>query len=104
MVVQDASADARFAENPLVTGDPNIRFYAGAPPRYSSGSRVTGDPNIRFYAGAPLKTADGKRIGTLCVLDTAARAAPTTAEKAQLEALAARPVSAFERRNRRKLV
>ena len=79
MVVEDATADDRFATNPLVTGD----------------------PNIRFYAGAPLKTADGKRIGTLCVIDTAARRTPTDADKARLEALAARTVAAFERRSQR---
>ena len=31
MVVPDAAADARFADNPLVTGGPGIRFYAGTP-------------------------------------------------------------------------
>lgn len=31
MVVPDALADTRFADSPLVTGDPHIRFYAGAP-------------------------------------------------------------------------
>ncbi len=47
MEVPDATLDARFSTNPLVTDD----------------------PNVRFYAGAPLTNAEGHKIGTLCVLD-----------------------------------
>lgn len=47
MEVPDASLDSRFASNPLVTGD----------------------PNIRFYAGAPLTLASGENIGTMCVIN-----------------------------------
>ena len=46
-VVNDASKDARFADNPLVTGT----------------------PNIRFYAGCPIQDPKGFRIGTLCLTD-----------------------------------
>lgn len=51
LVVENATTDQRFADNPLVTGV----------------------PNIRAYAGHPLHSVDGSRVGTLCIIDQSPR-------------------------------
>ena len=72
MVVEGASRDARFAGNPLVVGEPHVRFYAGAP---------------IIVAGACL--------GTLCVLDRKPRPRPAPEVLGQLQELAALAASLF---------
>ena len=75
-VVTDATKDERFALNSLVTSD----------------------PGIRFYAGAPLRTPTGVQVGTLCIIDRMPRRALLPTEQQMLADLAALVVDEMELR------
>jgi PAS domain S-box-containing protein len=81
LVVQDATTDARFSANPLVT-EP---------------------PKIRFYAGVPLLTSSGHALGALCVVDTMPRDKPKSRDMDMLIALGAMASDALETSRRREL-
>src|SRR4029453_6024591 len=74
-VIPDTLADERFRENPLVVGE----------------------PWVRFYVGAPLVTHDGHALGGLCVLDRVPRTL-TPEQQAALEALSRQAVAQLELR------
>lgn len=75
LVVEDALKDVRFHDNPLATGA----------------------PHVKFYAGAPLILRNNIRIGTLCVIDDHARPLSTSQRQA-LEALARQVITQLELR------
>jgi CheY-like chemotaxis protein/signal transduction histidine kinase len=82
LLVPDATADVRFKDNPLVTGP----------------------PHIRFYAGAPLECPEGYKLGTLCLIDIKTRPDGLSLEEKQnLRELASLVVDAMVGRRREKM-
>lgn len=86
MFVPDAAKDSRFRDNPLVTGE----------------------PGIRFYAAYPLKSAEGAPLGAICVIGGEPRSALTAEQHQTLQTLADAAMAMLERfridRNSRQFV
>jgi CheY-like chemotaxis protein/signal transduction histidine kinase len=82
LIVPDATIDPRFCDNALVTGP----------------------PNIRFYAGAPLLCPEGYKLGTLCLIDTKTRPDGLDLDdKQSLREMASLVIDAMVERRREKL-
>ncbi len=67
------SRDVAFCAHTIMSDDVMVVEDAHSDPRFRNNPLVTGNPHLRFYAGAPLVFAPGLRIGTMCVADTQPR-------------------------------
>jgi PAS domain S-box-containing protein len=71
--LRELARSTSFCNHTIASDRPFLIPDTHADPRFASNPLVTGEPNIRFYAGQPLRAPDGSPIGTLCILDQQAR-------------------------------
>lgn len=71
--VQETPRDISFCGHAILGNDAFVINDASKDPRFSDNPLVTGVPHIRFYAGQPIRTTHGFKIGTLCLIDSQPR-------------------------------
>ena len=98
---EETSRDIAFCSHAILQSDVFEIPNATLDPRFHDNPLVTGAPDIRFYAGAPLITPSGHAIGTLCAIDSKPRKLTET-QKASLQTLSKSVVAHLElkRKNR----
>lgn len=83
LTVREIPRAVSFCGHAILKDQPFIVNDARSDPRFAGNPLVTGEPGIRFYAGYPVRGPEGGRIGTLCVIDRR----PRTLEPADLGTL-----------------
>ncbi len=81
--ISETPRSISFCAHALVSDGPLVIPDARRDPRFSDNPLVTAEPYIRFYAGQPLADAQGMKLGTLCILDHR----PRTLSQADLDLL-----------------
>ena len=92
---RSTSRDVAFCGHTILESSPLIVPDARRDPRFTDNPLVTGEPHIRFYAGASLVTPDGYPIGTICVLDRTPREFSATHSQ-RLQTLAGQVMARLE--------
>lgn len=103
VTISETSRDISFCAHAILRNDLLIVPDATQDERFKNNPFVTSEPKIRFYAGAPLVTPDGHALGTLCVMDKVPRTLRSEQQQA-LRVLAHHVVAQLElRRHAREL-
>jgi two-component sensor histidine kinase len=95
--IRETPLDVSICSHVLLRNDPLVVDDLAADPRFTCNPLVTGAPNLKFYAGVPLATADGVPLGSLCILDFKSRTL-TTEQVGVLQALARQAMGHIELR------
>lgn len=99
LAIDETHRDVSFCAHAIAPSSPEIFVVPDAvkDERFAANPMVTSEPNIRFYAGAPLITPDNHSLGTLCVVDRKPRQL-SSQQLAALNALARQVISQLELR------
>lgn len=87
--VPETARDISFCQYVIAESEPVMVPDAQVDPRFEQNPLVTGEPHIRFYAGVPLRAYNGAVLGTLCIIDRKPRPTLTPRELERLEDFAA---------------
>ncbi len=87
--IPETDRDVAFCAHAILGDDVFIVLDTTKDPKFSDNPLVTGEPHVRFYAGAPLITPNGIKLGTFCIIDYTPRARFTDDDQAALQDLAA---------------
>lgn len=84
---RETGRDVAFCAHTILGREPFVILNATEDPHFATNPLVTGAPHIRFYAGAPI-SVNGFTLGSFCIIDSKPRAAFSSAQKQRLQSFA----------------